>query len=177
MSETKDTEFEKFPVQKTQIRFEEPPALIFFDVDEDQEEAEFIRVDDLFAAESEPEQKLPGVFSATLFPARSGRIIDSKLSREIRRTLAISAIRLQHPLEKVRIRPAFAQWHFEILENDEPEYLIREFRADLEEQIHSWMHIPGSERYWSNTCFISPIDKEIPDEAIIRLAAEYRENG
>ena len=41
-------EIERFPAEKRQIRFEEPPELIFFDVDETEEEAEFISVDDLF---------------------------------------------------------------------------------------------------------------------------------
>lgn len=63
-----DRDFEKFPVEKKQIRCEEPPELIFIDVDEDQDEADFIRVDDLFSSEDTSEQKMNGKVIFTLFP-------------------------------------------------------------------------------------------------------------
>lgn len=171
-----DREFEKFPVVKRQIRFEEPPEMIFFDVDEESEEAEFIRVDDLFAEEPEAAAKLTGRLSFTLFPRKFGKIIDSRLSKMIHRTMILTGFRLERPVEKIRIRPVFAQWQIDLLENDEPEYIVREFRADLEELLLSKENNSQIESFWSDNCFVSPIDKEIPDETIIRVAKMYQEH-
>ena len=165
---------EKFPVEKRQIRYEEPPELIFFDVDEDQEEADFIRVDDLFAAETGAEPVLAGKITFTLFPTRDEEIIDSRLSRLIQRTLILSGLRLQHPAGNLRIRPKFAQWQLELEPSDEAELFAREFRADLEDQTHSMKKIPEDERYWSDNCFVCPADKFISDDIIIRAAAHFR---
>ena len=175
--EKKDLEIERFPVEKKQIRYEEPPELIFFDVDEDAEEADFIRVDDLFASEAEPLQKLTGSLSFTLFPAVPGVIIDSRMARSIHKNLILTSIRLDKPLEKVRIRPVFAQWQIEVLDDEEPESLIREFRADLEEFVHAAKKLSENERFWSDNCFVSPVDKEISDETIMRLAGIYQNAG
>ncbi len=87
-----------FRSKKKQIPCEEPPELIFFDVDEDQDEADFIRVDDLFSSEDTSEQKMTGKIIFTLFPQRDNEIIDSRLSRMIRRTLVLSGLRLEHPI-------------------------------------------------------------------------------
>ena len=53
-------EFEQFPAEKKEIRNNEPPELIFFDADGYPEEAEFIRVDDLFREEAGAAGKLTG---------------------------------------------------------------------------------------------------------------------
>ena len=169
-----DREFEVFSVKKRQIRYEEPPELIFFDVDEDTEEAEFIRVDDLFSGETESGSRLSGRLSFTLFPQKFGELIDSRLSRLIRRTLFLSAFRLQHPAALVRVRPGFAQWQMDLADNEEPELFAREFRADLEAQLHSLKKLQPEERYWSSNCFIYSADKEISDDKINRMAAAYQ---
>lgn len=165
---------EKFPVEKRQIRYEEPPELIFFDVDEEQEEADFIRVDDLFATEIEPEQILIGKVVLTLFPNKDEDIIDSRFARLIQRSLILSGIRLQHLAGHIRVRPKFAQWQIELETADEVEPLIREFRTDLEDQTHSMKKIPAEERFWSVNCFVCPVHKYISDDIIIRAAAHYR---
>lgn len=171
-----DREFERFPVEKRRIRFEEPPEMIFFDVDEESEEAEFIRVDDLFTEEPETAAKLTGKLSFTLFPRKSGEIIESRLSRLIHRTMVLTGLRLERQVEKIRIRPTFAQWQIDLPESDEPEQIVREFRADLEELLHSKENDSQIETFWSDNCFVSPIDKEIPDETIIRVAKIYQDN-
>lgn len=166
-------EIEQFPAERKRFRFEDPPDLIFFDTDEEAEEADFIRVDDLFAAAPETAEKLTGRLSFTLFPRKAGNLITGRLSKTIHRTMILTALRLQHPLEKVRIRPAFAQWQIELSEDDEPLQFAQEFRADLEEVITGFRD--GAEApYWSNNCFVSSIDREINDETIIRVAEYYQ---
>ena len=172
-----ERDIEMFPVQKRQVRLEEPPELIFFDVDEDTDEAEFIRVDDLFASEAEPSRRLTGHLSFTLFPAGANVLIDRQLTKLIHRGLLVCCLRIGKPLEKVRIRPFFAQWQIELSPEDEAEQVAKEFRADLESLIHPYLRLPEEERFWSENCFISPIDKEIPDETIIRAAALYHEKN
>ena len=169
-----DRDIEQFPVVKRRLRPEDPPELIFFDVDEDTDEAEFIRVDDLFRAEADSGGQLIGRLSFTLFPRGEDTLIDTQLSKLIHRALLICCLRIGKPLEKVRIRPSFAQWQIELTEEDEAEQIARAFRADLERQIHPFLHLPEEERFWSENCFVSPIDKEITDETIIRAAALYR---
>ena len=110
----------------------------------------------------------------TLFPQRDNEIIDSRLSRMIRRTLVLSGLRLEHPTDSLRIRPKFAQWTIELGGADDAEQIIREFRADLEEQTHSMKKIPPQERYWSDNCFVCPADKNLSDDIIIRAAGHYR---
>ena len=170
-----DRDFERFPVEKKQIRFEEPPEMFFFDVDEDVEEAAFIRVDDLFADDPEIASKLTGKLTFTLFPRRSEDLVDSRMSRLIHRTMILTGIRVERPLEKIRIRPVFVQWQIELFDNDEPEQLAKDFRAGLEELIHEQKRISQENRFWSDNCFVSPADQEIPDETIIRVAKKYQE--
>lgn len=167
-------EFEQFPVEKKRIAYEEPPELIFFDTDDEQEEADFIRVDDLFALHPEAAEKLTGRLTFTLFPQRQDDLIDSRLSKRIHRTLALAGIRLERPLEKARIRPKFAQWQIELKENDEAEQIAREIRADLEELLHNVKNLGENERFWSDSCFVCPVGKEISDETIIRTAGHFR---
>ena len=61
------TEFERFPIEKQSVRADEPPDLFFFDVDDVSEEADFIRVDDLFRLEGDGGSKLSGPVLFTLF--------------------------------------------------------------------------------------------------------------
>ena len=66
-----DDESELFPVEKKEIRYDEPPELIFFDADGYPEEAEFSRVDDLFREEAGSAEKLTGRLSFTFIPKRA----------------------------------------------------------------------------------------------------------
>lgn len=168
-------EFEKFPVEKRQIRLEDPPELIFFDVDEDEDEAEFIRVDDLFQLEQEDAPGLTGKISFTLFPRKGGEFIGSRFSRMIHRTLILSALRMQKRVEKIRVRPFFVQWQIELTAEDEPEILAKEFRADLEFQTDNLRNLNEEERFWADSCFVRPADKEIADDKINRMVALYQE--
>ena len=168
-----DSEIELFPAEKKTIRFEEPAELIFFDTDEDPEEAEFIRVDDLFREEGEPSRKLSGPVFLTLFPRKNGTYIGSRLARIIRRTLILSAAQLEKSLAKIRVRPLFVQWQIDLAEED-TEQLIRAFRADLEEQIRNLQGPGEDERFWSDSCFLFPAGKEIADDEILRIAAKYQ---
>lgn len=173
--EKNDPEIEQFPVEKRQIKYEEPPELIFFDVDDEGEEADFIRVDDLFAMESGEETALTGPVAFTLFPRRSGELISSRLSRLIRRTLMLSAARFERPLLKTRVRPQFAQWQIELTDSDSAEDLVRAFRDDLEYQVRSSRGEVTNAYFWSPNCFVCPTDKEISDEVIVRVASSYQE--
>lgn len=167
-------DIEKFPVTKRQIRPADPPELIFFDVDEDADEADFIRVDDLFRDISDSESKEPGAFTFTLIPFGKDRLIDSRSSRIIHRTMILTAFRLQHPIEKIRIRPLFVQWQLTVEAQDEPEYLVREFRADLEDQFRNLQNMNENEKYWADTCFICPASAAVTDEWIREMAAAYQ---
>ena len=169
-----DQEIEQFPAEKRRICYEEPPELIFFDVDGETEEADFIRVDDLFTMDKQNQTPLSGHLTFTLFPQISGKLIDSRSSRLIHRSLVLTALRLQHPLEKVRVRPRFVQWQIELNEKDKADELAREFRDDMEDQILSIQLSDKIERFWSNNFFVCPIEKEIPDETIIKIAADYQ---
>ena len=169
------TEFERFPIEKHSVRAEEPPELIFFDVDDVGEEAEFIRVDDLFRLEGDGLSKLSGHVLFTLFPRQSGRFLTERLSRILRKTLIMSGIRLEKPAEKIRIRPGFAQWQMDLNETDDPEQLMREYRADLETQAGMLLGYEGNRRFWADSCFICPENDRITDEMISRLAARYQE--
>ena len=155
------TEFERFPIEKQSVRADEPPDLIFFDVDDVSEEADFIRVDDLFRLEGDGGSKLSGHVLFTLFPRQSGRFL--------------SGIRLEKPAEKIRIRPGFAQWQMDLNETDDPEQLMREYRADLEAQAGMLLGCEGNRRFWADSCFICPENDRITDEMISRLAARYQE--
>lgn len=168
-------EIERFPAEKRQIRFEEPPELIFFDVDEEQEEADFISVDDLFRITEEEAKSRCQTVRFTLFPDKKGQYIDSRLSRVIHRTLALSSLQLEKPLEKVRVRPAFIQWQLELGEEEETEPVAREFRTDLELQIHNYKDLDEGERFWAVSCLICPADTEITDDALNRIIPRYQQ--
>ena len=165
--------FERFPAEKQRIRAEDPAELIFFDVDDEGEEAEFIRVNDLFRLETGPGSG--GSFFLTLFPRSAERVISGKISRLIRRTLYLSAAGLQCRISKVRVRPHFVQWLTEPGETNDPELLTREFRADLEFQMHSVTGLAQEERFWSESCFMWFADSQINDEKIDGMIGLYRE--
>lgn len=168
-------DIEKFSIEKQSIRAEEPPELIFFDVDDVSEEADFIRVDDLFRMEEEAAGKVAGPVWFTLFPRQSGQLLTVRLSRILRRTLYLSGIRLEKPAEKIRIRPGFAQWQLDLGDADDPKGLMREFRADLEAQAGMLLGYDGEKRFWADSCFICPENDRITDEVISRMAARYQE--
>ena len=169
------TDIERFPIEKRSVHAEEPPELIFFDVDDVSEEADFIRVDDLFRLEGEASGKLIGPVWFTLFPRQSGQYLTARLSRIFRRTLILSGLRLEKPAEKVRIRPVFAQWRIDLGEEDDPEKLMREFRTDLEAQAGMLLGYDEEKRFWADSCFICPENDRITDEMISRMAARYQE--
>ncbi len=166
-------EFERFPAEKQQIRFEDPPELIFFDVDEDSKEADFIRVDDLFRDEDAAATCSP--FCLTLFPRCSGQILSGRISRVIRRTLYLSALRLNCTVSVIRVRPNFVQMLAEPGAGDTAEILAREFRADLELQMSSLCGLPEGLRFWSDNCFIWKADTQIGDEKINSMISLYRD--
>lgn len=169
------TDPEQFPIEKQSVNAEEPPELIFFDVDDVSEEAEFIRVDDLFRQEGEAIEKLSGLVWFTIFPRQSGQYLSAALSRILRRTLILSGIRMEKPAEKIRIRPVFAQWQIDLKETDDPEKLMREFKTDLETQAGILLGYDEDKRFWADSCFICPENDRITDEMISRLAVRYQE--
>ena len=169
------TDIEKFPIEKKTVRAEEPPELIFFDVDDVSEEADFIRVDDLFRLEGDSVPKLSGHVLFTLFPRGSGQYLNGSLSRILHKTLILSGLRLEKPAEKIRIRPRFAQWQIDLNETDDAEDLMREFRADMEVQTAVLLGLDGEKRFWADSCFICPENDRITDEMISRMAAQYQE--
>lgn len=174
MEKPEDRDIEQFPADKNQLPFSEPPELIFFDVDEYSEEAEFIRVDDLFREEAGSAGKLTGRLSFTFIPNKSEDLIDSRMSRLIQRCLMLSAVRLERPLEKVRIRPKFVQFRTELDTPDSAEEIAREFRADLEDAVRFSRTGQNKERFWSANCFVSPVELELSDEIIIQAASSFR---
>lgn len=172
--EKENRDFEQFPAEKKQIRYEESPELIFFDVDEVSEEADFIRVDDLFAMDPEAELPLVGAVSFTLFPRKSVDLISGRMSRLIQRTLPLCAARFEKALEKVRVRPKFVQWQIELTAPDEAENVAKGFRDALEDQIRANRGKQDTEAFWSPNCFVCPVDKEFSDEVIVSIAAKYQ---
>lgn len=172
--ENTDHDFEQFPAMKKQIRQEEPPELIFFDVDEYSEEADFIRVDDLFREEAGAAEKLTGWLTFTFIPKKSENLINSRISRQIQRCLLMSAVRLERPLDKVRIRPRFVQFQTELRADDPTEVIAREFRDDLEDTV-CFSHVyQNKERFWSANCFVSPADRDFSDEFIVQAVSAGR---
>ncbi len=168
-----DAVIERFSAEKQQIRFEDPPELIFFDVDEDSNEADFIRVDDLFRDGDAGETCSP--FCLTLFPRCSGHILSGRISRVIRRTLYLSALRLNCTVSVIRVRPNFVQMLAEPGDGDTAETLAREFRADLELQMSNLCGLPEGLRFWSDNCFIWMADTQIGDEKINSMISLYRD--
>lgn len=169
------TDFEQIPIEEQSGGAEDLPELIFFDVDDEGEEAEFIRVDDLFRMEGEAAAKLLGPVWFTLIPKQSGQYLTARLSRILRRTLFLSGIRLEKPAEKIRIRPVFAQWQIDLKETDDPETLMREFRTDLETQAGMLLGYDEEKHFWADSCFICPENDRITDEMISRMAVRYQE--
>ena len=169
-------EIEQFPVVKRRIKPEEPPQLIFFDVDEDAEEADFIRVDDLFRDSEAYGTEKPSSYTFTLIPRRKNQIIDSRTSRLIHRTMVLCAFRLQHPIEKIRIRPRFVQWQLKLEQDDVPEILVREFRSDLEDQFCNLQNLKENDSYWADICFICPASVNMTDGWICEMAEAYQED-
>ena len=167
-------EFQQFPVEKRRIRYEDPPELIFFDVDEDSEEAELISVDDLFRL-SEAEDS-PRCFPVrfTLFPAQKGDYIDSRLSRVIHRTLLMACLQMEKTPRLVRLRPTFVQWQLDPDSEAETESIARELRGALELQLHSLKNLDEKARFWASVCLIHPADAEITDDALNALILQYQ---
>ena len=166
---------EKYPVEKRQIRAVEPPPLIFFDVDEDEEEAEFIRVDDLFKVIDPFIPDGNNSYTFTLIPRRKTQIIDSKTSRLIHKTMILTAFRLLHPIEKIRIRPMFVQWQLMLEEADDPEKIVREFRFDLENQFGNLLNYQNDESFLADTCFVCPTSANMTDSWICQMAETYQQ--
>ncbi len=148
---------------------EEFPEMIFFDVDDEAEEADFIRLDELLEKEGELPRPLSGLVSFTFFPRKQGTYLDGRFSRLLRRTLILSAARMELALEKIRVRPLFVQWQAVISESDVPEKLAREIRADLETQAKAVLGLDENDHFWSNNCFAAPADADINDDEMIRL--------
>ncbi len=165
MEKNADHEFERFPVEKKQIRREEPPELIFFDVDEYSEEADFIRVDDLFRQEA----ALTGWLSFTFIPKRRDDLISSQMSGAIKRCLLLNAVRIEREIEKIRIRPQFVQFRIELQDSDSAEETAREFRDDLEAFVYTYRKDQNNARFWSANCFVSTADRDFSDETILQL--------
>ncbi len=167
-------EIERFPAEKRQVRLEEPPELIFFDVDGESEEADFIRVDDLFRSDVAIG---PGdaVFM-TLFPRSAEWILSGRISRVIRRTLFLSAAQLQCSVSGIRVRPHFVQWKAEPDEPVAPEFLARGFRTDLELQMNNLRGAKDGECFWSDNCFIWTAETMINDDKMNSMIELYREN-
>ncbi len=161
---------DKFPIKKTSIHYEEEPEMIFFAPDDEAEEAEFIRVDDLF--EPEPDRNI----ILTLFPARRCTFIKGELARAVTRTLALTALRLERPAEDIRVRPLFVQWRVELEDGDTPEQIAREVRADLEVQARALLKLDDDTNFWSTACFIRPADREMTIAAIVKMIEEYQED-
>ena len=174
MKKPEDNGIEQFPVEKNQLRQEDSPELIFFDVDEYSEEADFIRVDDLFKEEAGTAEKLTGWLTFTFIPKKSENLINSRISRQIQRCLLMSAVRLERPLDKVRIRPRFVQFQTELRADDPADEIAREFRDDLEDTIYVSHVYQNKERFWSANCFVSPADREFSDEFIIQAVSAGR---
>jgi hypothetical protein len=163
------TEGEGFPGAGQYTGNEEFPEMFFFDVDDEAEEAEFIRLDELLEKEGEIPRPLSGLVSFTFFPQKQGTYIDARFSRLLRRTLILSATGMGLTLEKIRVRPLFVQWQTVISENDAPEKIAREIRADLETQTKAVLSLDESDHFWSADCFAAPADAKINDDEMIRL--------
>ena len=174
MDKPEDRGIEQFPAEKKELPSNEPPELIFFDTDGYPEEAEFIRVDDLFREEAGSAEKLTGRLSFTFIPKKDEDLIGSRMARLIQRCLLLCAVRLERPLEKVRIRPKFVQFRTELDTPDSAGEIAREFRDDLEDTVRYSRTDQSEERFWSANCFVSPIELELSDEMIIQAASSFR---
>ena len=117
---------------KEQIPADNLPELIFFEPDDTPEEADFIRVDDLFRLEPDAAADLRGPFTFVLFPRKAGWFIGSRMALLIRRTLILCSVRDEFPIERIRVRPMFVQWQSDPGENGQTEAIVREIRTELE---------------------------------------------
>ena len=153
MDKPEDRGIEQFPAEKKELQSNEPPELIFFDTDGYPEEAEFIRVDDLFREEAGSAEKLTGRLSFTFIPKKDEDLIGSRMARLIQRCLLLCA---------VRDTP------------DSAEKIAREFRDDLEDTVRFSRKDQSEERFWSANCFVSPVELELSDEMIIQAASSFR---
>ena len=73
------------------------------------------------------------------------------------------------------MRPHFVQWLTEPGETNDPEWLTREFRADLEFQMRSVTGLAQGEQFWSESCFMWFTDSQINDEKIDGMIELCRE--
>lgn len=167
-------EIEKFPIKKTAVRYEKEPEMFFFAPDEEAEEAEFIRVDDLFGLEEEEAPKRDIIL--TLFPARRFTFIKGAAAQAFKRTIALTALRLERPAQDIRVRPLFVQWRVSLEPGDSPEQIAREIRADLEGQARVLLNINADRCFWSNACFIRPADRDITIAAVVKMIENYQED-
>ena len=169
-----DSGFEQISAEKEQLPDEELPEMFFFDVDEESEEAEFIRVDDLFRTDPDRASAPDGLMSFTFFPEKRDVFISSRLSRLLRRTLVLSASRTGILPERIRIRPLFVRVLSRMPDPDTPEKTALEIRNDLEMQARNVRKPGDTGRFWANSCLVSRADEEPDDDLITRLAAQIR---
>ncbi len=166
--------FENITGEPEPDRTETFPEMIFFDPDDIAEEADFIRVDDLFRMEN----AVPaGPVLFTMFPRRAGQYIAGPFIRVLQRTLILTGLRLERPAIKTRVRPRFVQWLSELSETDDAEALVREFRADLEIQADLYRDLEDGERFWADSCFVCPENDRITDDMISRMAARLQKQA
>lgn len=183
---SKNDLIESFPANKRQFKFAAPPEMIFFDVDDDPEEAAFIRVDDLFknaaAIETQRPAKKPekkeqnGETIFTLIPRKRYQFIDSVLSRVIRRSLAITAARECIPLTQTRVRPVFVQWRVTLPPRTDRKRVIRIFRRDLERHMAPYLTDDAFEdgAFWADNCLIQLPEEELTINQMVRFVNKYQ---
>ena len=178
---------EKFPTEKKQITFDEPPEMIFFDLDEDPEyepgEAQFIRVDDLLqippesSEEETPEpRKLTGRICFTLIPRRRCCFIDSRISPVIHRSIAMTALELNQDLLLTRVRPMFLQWELNLGEADDPLKIIGQYRRNLENEMRPYLmyEAHSDEFFWADECLIRPAGESLSVNQMVRFINTYQ---
>ncbi len=154
---------------------DELPELIFFEPDDTPEEAEFIRVDDLFRMEPEAADERGGPFTFVLFPRKAGTYISSRMALLIRRTMILCSVREEFPMEKIRVRPMFVQWQADPGEDAQPEAIVREIRTELETQAALLRDTEEDARFWAGSCFVYRAENELSDNDLNRLIGTYQE--
>lgn len=167
-------EIEEFPANKRQIFPEKKIDLIFFDVDEKQEEADFIRVDDLFRDNKLGDSK--EIFTFTLIPYKKDILINSHYSRIIHRSMILCSFRLNQKLLKIRIRPNYIQWDLSLDNSMKTEEIVREFRDSLELLLENLLNNKETKKFWADACFVCPSKKILTDEWISDMAVFYQEH-
>ena len=161
--------------EKEQFPADDLPELIFFEPDDTPEEAEFIRVDDLFRLEPEAAEEDRGPFTFVLFPRRAGWFIGSKLALLIRRMMILRSLREDSPMEKIRVRPMFVQWQSDPGEDGQPEAIVREIRTELETQTALLRDTEEDAPFWAGSCFVYRAENEMSDSDLNRLIGSYQE--